>query len=165
MKREQMLKEIVEYYGLAEKTKVYTIMPNVCIGDYGLIGTVEGGKIDLEKDQWGHKVPIEKGFKRKVCGFLATHKRLFKAFDHEGNFYIIDGKPLMEKGGEYSNMIKLANGQLYFINQEDENVLNNYYFKKKDSREILELFQEVREKKYRNLIANNLGWLFSIMDN
>lgn len=165
MKREQMLKEIVEYYGLKDNAKVYTIIPNIIIGDYGLIGTVEGGKIDLEKDQWGHKVPIEKGFKRKVCGFLTTHKKMFKALDSEGNFYLIDGTPLMGKGGEYSNMFKLSNGQLYYVEQWDGNVLQNYYFRKKDSREILELFEEVRENKYRELIANNLSWLFSIMDN
>lgn len=163
MRREKELRRVVEYFGFADGTSVYTIIPNKIIGDYGYVGNVVRGKIDLSLNKWGakyHDTRFDKGFIRAVCGFLSKKKDL--VYDYQGNVYFIDGKPLMKD----SNLFVLNNGQLYFVNRNGNgsNIHMNYYLNKNKSKEILDLFSKIKNRYYKEKLANDLDWLFYVME-
>lgn len=168
-KRENVLKEIVESYGLNEGTVVYTIIPNILIGDYGQVGVVENGTINLKLDKFGNEYPLTKGFIRRVAGFLIKfldnpNRRV--VLDRAGNAYFIDGKPVTRE----ANLFRLSNGQYYFVDgandcsEKFESQHDNYYYSKKISKNIDYLLRGFRKtRSFAQLIKDN-DFIFSLLD-
>ena len=168
-KRENVLKEIVEYYGLNEGTVVYTIAPDTIIGDFGQVGLVQNGTINLKMDKCGNEYPLTKNFIRRVGGFLnkfLNNQNRRIVLDRAGNVYFIDGKPVTKD----ANLFRLTNGQYYFVDgandcsEKFESKNDNYYYSKKISKNIdylLRVFKKTRS--FEQLIKDN-DFIFSLLD-
>lgn len=160
-KRENILKEIVEYYGLNDGSVVYTIIPNILMGDYGQVGVVENNTINLRRGKCRELFPLTKKFIRRVAGFLTKflnnpNRRVI--LDRTGNAYFIDGEPVTKE----ANLFRLSNGQYYFIDgandslEKFESNNDNYYYSKKISKKIDYLLRvSNKSKNFEQLIKNN----------
>lgn len=168
-KRENVLKEIVESYGLNEGTVVYTIIPNILMGDYGQVGVVQNGTINLKMGKYRDLFPLTKKFIRRVAGFLMKflnnpNRRV--VLDRAGNAYFIDGKPVTKE----ANLFRLSNGQYYFVDgandcsEKFESQHDNYYYSKKISKNIDYLLRVFRKtRSFAQLIKDN-DFIFSLLD-
>lgn len=169
MKRNTILKEIVEYYGLNDGTIVYTIIPNILMGDYGQVGVVENGTINLKMGKYRDLFPLTKKFIRRVAGFLMkflnnSNRRV--VLDRAGNAYFIDGKPVTKE----ANLFRLSNGQYYFVDgandcsEKFESQHDNYYYSKRISKNIDYLLRVSNKcKDFEQLIKDN-DYIFNLLD-
>lgn len=161
-KREKFLQLIVEKFNLKEGVEVYTIIPNKIVGNYGKVGIVRNGSIELTISKSNNI----KGEIRMVEGFLSRfiNREVFK--DLNGNIYFIDGKPVTKD----ANLFKLTNGQYYFINganiiPEFSSDMINCYFSKAISKvidKLLKMFH--RNINFKRLIQNFDDLDYSLMD-
>lgn len=168
-KRENILKEIVKYYGLSEGTVVYTIIPNTIIGDYGQVGVVENGTINLKLDKYENEYPLSKKFIRRVAGFLMkflNNPNRKVVLDRTGNAYFIDGKSVTKE----ANLFRLSNNQYYFVDgandcsERFESQHDNYYYSKKISKNIDYLLRVSNKTNYFEQLIKDNDFIFNLLD-